>query len=123
MDTLYLQKISDEVYFSKKYANHISNSRLGLINPEQGGDPKKFFQKNMGLVLKRRDNAPIVKYIYGGMVDKLLNTDDQQKGKREGLAFVKKSLNDMINGKFKINYFTIFKNNRSSSSTFYRRLK
>ena len=44
MDTLHLQKISDEVYFSKKYANYISNSRLGLINPEQGGDPKKFFQ-------------------------------------------------------------------------------
>lgn len=44
MDTLHLQKISDEVYFSKKYANYISNSRLGLINPEQGGNPKKFFQ-------------------------------------------------------------------------------
>lgn len=43
MDTLRLQKISDEEYFSKKYSNYISNSRLGLINPEQDGSPEKFF--------------------------------------------------------------------------------
>ena len=76
-------------------------------------DPKKFFQKNMGLVLKRRDNAPIVKYIYGGLVDKLLNTEDQKKGQKEGIEFVIKSLDDMINGKFKINYFTISKTLKS----------
>jgi hypothetical protein len=44
LDTLYLQKISDEEYFSKKYSNYISNSRLSLINPEQEGTPEKFFQ-------------------------------------------------------------------------------
>ena len=43
MDPLRLQKISDEEYFSKKYSNYISNSRLGLINPEQDGSPEKFF--------------------------------------------------------------------------------
>lgn len=44
MDTLHLQKISDEVYFSEKYSNYISNSRLSLINPEQDNDPKAFFE-------------------------------------------------------------------------------
>lgn len=44
LDTLHLQKISDEVYFSEKYKNYISNSRLGLINPSQDGSPKKFFE-------------------------------------------------------------------------------
>lgn len=43
LDTLKLEKISDETYFSKKYSNYISNSRLGLINPKQGGNPEKFF--------------------------------------------------------------------------------
>ena len=43
MDTLRLQKISDEVYFSERYANYISNSRLSLINPSQEGSPEKFF--------------------------------------------------------------------------------
>lgn len=44
LDTLYLQKINDDEYFSKKYSNYISNSRLGLINPKQEGTPEKFFQ-------------------------------------------------------------------------------
>lgn len=44
IDTLRLQKIDDEEYFSKKYSNYISNSRLSLINPDQDGNPEKFFQ-------------------------------------------------------------------------------
>lgn len=43
LDTLRLQKIDDEEYFSEKYSNYISNSRLGLINPDQGGSPERFF--------------------------------------------------------------------------------
>lgn len=43
LDTLMFEDISDEVYFSKKYSNYISNSRLSLINPEQDGSPDKFF--------------------------------------------------------------------------------
>lgn len=44
IDTLHLEKISDEIYFSKQYSNYISNSRLSLINPEQDNDPKAFFE-------------------------------------------------------------------------------
>lgn len=44
LDSLKLQKIDDEVYFSKQYSNYISNSRLGLINPKQDGSPEKFFE-------------------------------------------------------------------------------
>jgi len=43
LDTLYLEDISDEEYFSEKFSNYISNSRLSLINPEQGGCPEDFF--------------------------------------------------------------------------------
>ena len=43
IETLKLEDISDEIYFSKKYSNYISNSRLGLINPSQDGSPEKFF--------------------------------------------------------------------------------
>lgn len=35
-------KISDEVYFSDKYSDYISNSRLGYINPSQDGSPMKY---------------------------------------------------------------------------------
>lgn len=35
-------KISDDEYFSNKYSNYISNSKLGLLNSNQGGSPDKF---------------------------------------------------------------------------------
>lgn len=43
LDTLQLIKISDAEYFSPKYGEYISNSRLGLLNPRQGGSPESFF--------------------------------------------------------------------------------
>ena len=42
-DTLRIDKISDQEYFSNKYSAYVSNSRLGNINPNQGGSPEKFF--------------------------------------------------------------------------------
>ena len=43
LDTLQLVKISDAEYFSPKYGEYVSNSRLGLLNPRQGGSPESFF--------------------------------------------------------------------------------
>lgn len=44
IDTLLLEKIDDKVYFTSPiYKHRISNSRLGLLNPSQGGTPEKFF--------------------------------------------------------------------------------
>lgn len=44
LDTLRMEKIDDSIYFgSPVYKNRISNSRLGLLNPRQGGSPEKFF--------------------------------------------------------------------------------
>lgn len=43
LDTLQLLKISDAEYFSSKYSEYVSNSRLGLLNPQQGGSPESFF--------------------------------------------------------------------------------
>ena len=48
LDTLTLTKISDEVYFSSEYSNYVSNSRLGKINPNQGGSAKLFFAPFVG---------------------------------------------------------------------------
>ena len=43
MDTLRLEDISDDIYFSEKFSEYISNSRLKLIDPTEGGTPAKFF--------------------------------------------------------------------------------
>jgi hypothetical protein len=37
-----LVKISDEEYFSDKYKDYINNSKLSLINPDQGGSLDKY---------------------------------------------------------------------------------
>ena len=36
--------ITDEVYFSDKYSNYISNSKLKLINPDEGGSFKTYLE-------------------------------------------------------------------------------
>lgn len=41
-DTIKHAKISDEEYFSNKYKQCISNSRLKLIDIEEGGSPEKY---------------------------------------------------------------------------------
>ena len=35
-------KMTDAEYFSSKYKDYVSNSKLGLINPEQGGSVEKY---------------------------------------------------------------------------------
>ena len=55
----------------------------------------------MGIVLKRRDNAPIVKEICSGIIDHLINKKDPQGAKE----FAEKCLNDMFNNKYDIKYF------------------
>lgn len=40
LDTIQLIEMSDEEYFSEKWAGYISNSKLALINPVQDGSPQ-----------------------------------------------------------------------------------
>lgn len=44
LDTLRLSDISDEEYFSASYSDYVSNSRLKLINPDEGGCPNDYFE-------------------------------------------------------------------------------
>ena len=73
-------------------------------------DDKKFKQKSMGIVLKRRDNANIVKKIYGGVIDIILNKQDID----ESIKFLREELNDLINGKTDFKDLIISKTLKSS---------
>lgn len=42
LDSVFCSKITDKEYFSNKYRDYISNSRLKLINLEQGGSPSLY---------------------------------------------------------------------------------
>jgi hypothetical protein len=72
-------------------------------------DDKKCKQASMGIVLKRRDNAQIVKIIYGGILDIILNEIDIKKS----IIFLKKCLNDLIQGKYPLEDLIISKSLKS----------
>lgn len=72
-------------------------------------DPDVCYRKSMGIVLKRRDNAPIVKDIYGGIIDILMKDQDVNKS----IEFTKKSLESLISEKIQIEKLIISKSLRS----------
>jgi len=73
-------------------------------------DVNKYKQKSMGIVLKRRDNAQIVKKIYGGVIDIILKKQDL----RASIEFLQDELSDLVEGKAPISDLVITKNLRAS---------
>ena len=73
-------------------------------------DAEKCKRKSMGIVLKRRDNAPIVKDVYGGIIDILMKDQDIEKA----MDFLKTSLQDIIDEKFPLEKLIITKSLRSN---------
>ena len=72
-------------------------------------DPDKCKRKEMGIVLKRRDNAPIVKDVYGGIIDILMKEKDIQKA----IEFLRNSLQDIVDEKCPMEKLIITKSLRS----------
>jgi len=73
---------------------------------------KKYKQTSMGIVLKRRDNAPIVKDIYGGVIDILLN----KKNMKSAVEYYKKRVKDLLAGGVDMDDLVITKSIKSSES-------
>jgi DNA polymerase elongation subunit (family B) len=71
-------------------------------------DPNKGKMKFMGIVLKRRDNAPIVKDIYGGVVDIIM----KEKSMTKSIKFVDNCINNLINGSYSIEKLLVTKSLR-----------
>lgn len=67
--------------------------------------PDKCKFTSMGIVLKRRDNAPILKYIYGGVIKILMKEMNVNKA----VDFVKSACRDMLDDKFDIGMFVLSK--------------
>jgi len=60
---------------------------------------------SMGLVTKRRDNAPIVKYVFGNMVNKLMNATNVE----QVISWLEQTLKKIADGKEHISMFLISK--------------
>ena len=72
-------------------------------------DPNKGKRKEMGIVLKRRDNAPIVKDVYGGIIDILMKEQNIQ----QATDFLKACLQNIVDEKYPIEKLIITKSLRS----------
>ena len=79
---------------------------VGMLYEE---DPHKCKRKSMGIVLKRRDNAPIVKDVYGGIIDILM----KQQNIQQSISFLDQMLNDIVNQNIPIHKLIISKSLRS----------
>lgn len=79
---------------------------VGMMYEEDpNAKPKR---KSMGIVLKRRDNAPIVKDVFGGALDMLLTDKDVRKAQR----FVTAKLLDVLENRIPLDKFIISKSLR-----------
>jgi len=72
-------------------------------------EPNKGKRKEMGIVLKRRDNAPIVKDIYGGIIDILM----KEQNIKQAIDFLKSCLQNIVDEKYPIDKLIITKSLRS----------
>ena len=79
---------------------------VGLMYEEDATIKPK--RKSMGIVLKRRDNAPIVKDVYGGALDMLLTEKDVRKAQR----FVTEKLVDVLENRVALEKFIVSKSLR-----------
>jgi DNA polymerase elongation subunit (family B) len=72
-------------------------------------DPNKCKRKEMGIVLKRRDNAPIVKEIYGGIIDILM----KQQNIQQSVDFLRNALKNIVEEVYPMDKLIITKSLRS----------
>jgi DNA polymerase delta subunit 1 len=75
---------------------------------EEDPNPAKAKRMSMGIVLKRRDNAPIVKDIFGGALDVLLQERDIHKAQQ----FVETQLVNLLENKVPLEKFIVSKSLR-----------
>lgn len=89
--------------YEKVYWPFIIISKKRYVGNLYAFDPDKFYQKSMGLVTKRRDNADIVKVVVGGIIDQILN----KRSSIGAVKFTKTRLMKIITGKYGIDKFII----------------
>ena len=104
-----LLKYPHVLEYEKTFFPFIIMSKKRYIGNLYEKDPDKYKQKSMGIVLKRRDNAQIVKHIYGGVIDIIMN----KRSIDNSITFLNNSIKDLVNGKFPIDMLIVTKSLRS----------
>ena len=91
--------------YEKTFYPFILFCRKRYVGMKYEEDPTKCKRASMGIVLKRRDNAPIVKDVYGGALDIILEEKDVKKA----AEFVKTMLVKVMKSELPIEKFAVTK--------------
>lgn len=91
--------------YEKTFYPFILFCRKRYVGMKYEEDPTKCYRASMGIVLKRRDNAPIVKDVFGGALDILL----KEKNVKVAADYVKQMLVRVVKCDFPIEKFAITK--------------
>jgi len=94
-----------DLEYEKTYWPLISNKKKKYVGNLYVDDPDSYYQKDMGIVLTRRDNAQIVKVVCRGIIHKLLN----ERNAVNAVKFTKNVLKNILRGKYPIDKFVISK--------------
>jgi DNA polymerase elongation subunit (family B) len=95
--------------YEKTFYPFMLFSKKRYIGMKYEEDPDHCKQANMGVVLKRRDNAPIVKEVYQAVVDTIMKERNLEKT----IDVTKSMLKNLIDGKYSLKKLTITKSLRS----------
>ena len=106
--TMFLKKPHDLEY-EKTFLPFCLLSKKRYVGMLYEDDPTKCKRKSMGIVLKRRDNAPIVKDVYGGVIDILMKDKDIEKA----AMFMEDCLQNIVDEKYGMDKLIITKSLRS----------
>jgi DNA polymerase elongation subunit (family B) len=94
-----------DLEYEKTFMPFILLSKKRYVGNKYEEDTENYKQTSMGIVLKRRDNATILKVIYGGVIDIILGTNNIN----QSIDFLRKSLRDLIRGKYGLDKLVITK--------------
>jgi DNA polymerase elongation subunit (family B) len=84
--------------------------KKGYVGIYYETNANKGTRKSMGIVLKRRDNAPIVKDVYGGIIDILMKEQDMGRA----ISFLKDYLRNLVSEKIPLEKLIITKSLNSN---------
>ena len=91
--------------YEKTFWPFILFTKKRYIGDKYEFDLNKYKQTSMGIVTKRRDNADIVKHVYGGIMNIIMKDKDITKS----LEFLNQELYKLIEGNFPLDMLTISK--------------
>jgi DNA polymerase elongation subunit (family B) len=99
--------------YEKTFHPFIILTKKRYVGNKYEFNPYKYYQASMGIVLKRRDNSPIVKIVVGGIVKCILNDRSIEKA----LIYTKKTLKDILCDRYELDKFVITKTLKGNALT------